>query len=610
MRHHLDRALQWRVVVAASVTLGALLVGSSTGEVVAAQQTVPAASEQTSSASGPSTRVIVESDPGQAQAAASSATRLGGTVVATQASLDTVVVDLPAGAIGALRSADGVVAVTEDTQVRLQSLSPGLSTETNGSMVNVTRFTGATTYWRNGFVGRGVDVALLDSGVLPVEGLLTPNKLVIGPDLSFESQQPSMANLDSFGHGTHLAGIIGGLDRGVTSASVLAGTPAFLGMAPGARIVSLKIADARGNTDVSQVIAAIDWVVTHAQENGLNIRVINLSFGTDSTQDYRLDPLAHATEVAAEQGLVVVVSAGNGGGDRVGLANPAFDPAVIAVGAVNTRGTFDRADDYVPAFSQRGATAEGKRGPDLVAPGVSLVGLRARNSFIDQMHGHTGAVDDRFFKGSGTSQAAAVVSGAAALVLSHRPALTPEQVRDVLRRSARNVPGASYDAQGAGSLDLTAAFSTTVRGVTAPRVNPGGGSLDKARGKFKVKKNGVPLTGEQDIFGNHTDTGDLAQAQESGTPWSGGSYNGATWAGGGWLGATWAGATWAGATWAGATWAGATWAGATWAGATWAGATWAGATWAGGEWNGATWAGASWADAEWANDLWSSAGWE
>jgi serine protease AprX len=376
----------------------------------------------------------------------------------------------------------------------------------------------------------------------------------------------------------------------------------FIGMAPGSRIVSLKLADAQGNTDVSQVIAAIDWVVTHSRDAGLNIKVLNLSFGTDSTQDYRLDPLAHAAEVAWNSGIVVVVSAGNGGGTTTGLANPAYDPAVLAVGAVNTQGTTDRADDRVPAFSQRGATLEGKRAPDLVAPGATIVSLRAPGSFVDIMHGDTGTLNTRFFKGSGTSQAAAVVSGASALLLSQRPWLRPDQLKDILRRSAYDVPEAGVDAEGAGGLDLTAAYSTSSRTVAAATVHSGGGSLDRARGTKKVKKNGVTLTGEQDIFGAPTDTGALAEAEVAGTA-------GATWAGGQWAGSPLLGATWAGTKWSGATWAGTKWSGATWAGATWAGATWADAYWTGATWAGATWAGATWADAYWANDLWSSASW-
>ena len=587
---------RWRLVVAAAVALGGVFASPAMG----GQTPPPKQDTQVH-------RVIVQTQPGDLGSVSTLAEELGGQVVSSQNSLSTVVVDVPTAAVQRLRAANGVRAVTTDSRVRLQDTGL-LDTATGlpGDMINVSRLTGAQTFWRNGYFGQGVDVALLDSGVLPVNGLTTPNKLVLGPDLSFESQVANLRYMDTFGHGTHMAGIIGGRDNSYTGDSTN-----FVGMAPGSRIVSLKLADAHGSTDVSQVIAAIDWVVAHGRDAGLNIRVMNLSFGTDSSQDHQLDPLAHAAEVAWSKGVVVVVSAGNGDGTRLGLANPAYDPAVLAVGAQNTKGTADRADDTVPAFSQRGATALGMRAPDLVAPGVSIVSLRAPGSFVDSMHS-AGAVGTRFFKGSGTSQSAAVVSGAAALLLSQRPYLTPDQVKDLLRRSAKPLASADTDAQGAGALDLAAAFSTSGRTVAAPTVNKGGGSLDKARGRFKVKFNGVALTGEQDILGNPVDTTGLALEETTSSP---DVLHGATWANGSWSGpvsggATWTGATWAGATWAGATWAGATWANDDWEGATWAGATWAGATWAGATWAGATWAGATWADAEWANDLWSSAGWE
>jgi serine protease AprX len=564
------------------------------------------------------TRVIVEAEPGSLPAVGVAATDLGGQVVSRQQSLGTVVVDMPNRRVNQLREASGVRRVTDDSRLKLQDtgLLDGVTTAVSnlvgptglpGDMTNVSKLTGAQTFWKNGFSGQGVDVALLDSGVAPVNGLLTGNKLVMGPDLSFESQVPNLRYLDTFGHGTHMAGIIAGRDSGTSLSGLVTDNTNYLGMAPGSRVVSLKLADAQGNTDVSQVIAAIDWVIAHGRSSGLNIRVMNMSFGTDSTQDYRLDPLSHAAEVAWHSGIVVVVSAGNGDGTRLGLANPAYNPAVLAVGAQNTKGTMDRTDDAVPAFSQRGATALGMRAPDLVAPGVSVVSLRVPGSFVDSVHPQ-GVVGSRFFRGSGTSQSAAVVSGAAALLLSQRPWLTPDQVKDVLRRSAKSLAGVTTDAQGAGALDLTAAYYTNPgKGVAAPAKNAGGGSLEKSRGRFKVKFNGVPLTGEVDILGNPVDTGAVAAEETSANP---DVLNGATWANGQWQGSPALGASWTGATWAGATWAGATWAGATWAGATWAGATWAGATWAGATWAGATWAGATWADAQWANDLWSSAGWE
>ena len=464
-------------------------------------------------------------------------------------SLDTIVVDLPANHLAALRDVPGVRAATRDMQVRLNSIPT--VTDSPGDIVNVAAETGATEYWRDGFFGQGVDVALLDSGVLPLNGLMTPNKLVIGPDFSYESRSRSLRGLDTFGHGTHMAGIIGGLDNGLTPGNYLHNPNRFVGMAPGSRVVSIKLADAHGQTDVSQVVAGIAWVIDHAQDPGMNIRVLNLSFGTDPAKNYRLDPLVHAAEVAWDSGIVVVVSAGNGTTKDGGLASPAHRPDVIAVGSLDTHGTTDTDDDTVASFSKRGNSGKGKRGPDLVAPGVSLVSLRAPGSYIDQTQPR-GRIGQRFFKGSGTSQSAAVVSGAAALMLSQRPQLTPDQVRDVLRRTARDLDSSgSSDAQGAGALNLSAAQNM------AARVGPG--------------RSASP-TDAYRAWSRATQPGGSLADEDGGNDWDGNPALGARWNGVKWRGATWAGATWAGATWASDDWDGATWAGATWAGATWAGA--------------------------------------
>ena len=161
---------------------------------------------------------------------------------------------------------------------------------------------GADDLWTAGITGRGVDVALVDTGVAPVQDLAGPGKVVNGPDLSFESQSPDLRYLDTNGHGTHMGGVIAGQDDGE-----------FTGIAPDARLVSVKVGAASGATDISQVIAAIDWVVQHRNDDGLNIRVLNLSFGTDGAQDYLLDPLTYAVDVAWRKGIVVVVGAGNRG---------------------------------------------------------------------------------------------------------------------------------------------------------------------------------------------------------------------------------------------------------------------------------------------------------
>ncbi|MGZ5380113.1 MAG: S8 family serine peptidase, partial [Mycobacterium sp.] len=328
-----------------------------------------------------------------------------------------------------------------------------------GSFYMVNKSIGSQDVWGRSdsrgakYTGAGIGVALIDSGVVAVEGLRTPGKVINGPDLSFESQDPQLRYLDTFGHGTHMAGIIAGRDSVVKSGNENDSNN-FVGVAPGAHIVSVKVAASDGATDVSQVIAGIDWVVAHRNDPGLNIRVLNLSFGTASVQSYQVDPLAFAVEQAWRSGIIVVVAAGNDGAAGTILNNPAIDPYVIAVGAADHAGTEKRDDDRLADFSSVGSPT---RAPDLVAPGRSLVSLRAPGSWLDEQYASArvayGKGEPRFFRGSGTSQAAAVVSGAVALLLDERPALTPDQVKYVLKANADVIAG-SRTAQGAGLIDL------------------------------------------------------------------------------------------------------------------------------------------------------------
>jgi serine protease AprX len=546
--------------------------------------------------------VIVRAQPAEAAAADQEITSLGGLVQQHISLINAIVAEVPAGAVAELEANPAVAQVTLNAPVQLQGVGWGLpstpysaASDVN-SMYNIEQMDGAHSYWNAGFTGQGVGVALIDSGVTPVDGLNTPGKVVNGPDLSFESQVPSLEYLDTFGHGTHMAGIIAGRDNGVTSVSSSDSTH-FLGMAPNAQIVSLKVADALGQTDVSQVLAAIDWVVQHQNDNGMNIRVLNLSYGTDSNQSYVLDPLAYAAEQAWLHGIVVVVAAGNEGNYSNGLDDPAIDPYVIAVGASDTNNT-----TMVKFHSPAGFTSEGDgtRNPDLSAPGVHVVSLRDPGSAIDDQFGATASVSNRFFLGSGSSQAAAVVSGAAALLLSQRPGLTPDQVKALLDTHTHYMSGPT-SLKGSGELNLSAVLNAPTPNVaqTWP-ASTGTGSLEASRGSVHVVDgNGNQLTGEQDIFGNAVDTTALAAAEANGTAWNGGIFNGGSWSGGSWSGASWSGASWSGASWSGASWSGASWSGASWSGASWSGASWSGASWSGASWSGASWSGASWFDYDW-----------
>ena len=443
--------------------------------------------------------------------------------------------------------------------------------------------------------GAGVGVALIDSGVTPVAGLNAPGKVINGPDLSFESQAPNLRHLDTYGHGTHMAGIIAGNDPATTTGT------RFAGVAPGARIISLKVAATDGASDVSQVIAAIDWVVEHRNDKGMNIRVLNLSFGTQSTQPAALDPLAFAVEQAWQKGIVVVVSAGNDGFAANSLTMPAADPDVIAVGAADAKGTETRADDVVADFSNRGNAG---RHADVLASGRSVVSLRVPGSYVDRTYptaklSLTADPAQRFLRGSGTSQAAAVVSGAAALLLQQRPSLTPDQVKRLLMDTATPIAGADPYAGGRGQIDIAAAAKRT-RPSSAPQVNVpaiGLGTLEQARGGVHVydPANDVMLSGEKDIFGKTWNAASWALASKTQNSWKDGTFNGSSWTGAA-FGAdvagqrTWTSVAWTGRSWAGSNWAGRSWADAQWNGRSWAGRSWAGRSWASADWSGAPWA--------------------
>jgi subtilisin family serine protease len=515
--------------------------------------------------------VIVRTTPTTGGRVQALVARLGGSVGRRLAIIDGFAATVPASALPRLQGAAGVVSVTPNQRVSLQMFNGDFDPERDfGSLFRAARVLDAEKAWDHGLTGRGVDVALLDSGVAPVKGLDAPGKIVNGVDVSTEAAHPEVAYLDGYGHGTHMAGIIAGRDPEVIAGKENEDKRNFVGMAPDARIVNVKAADTSGATDVSQVLAGIDWVVQHRTSDGLNIRVLNLSFGTDGVQDYQVDPLAYAVEVAWRKGIFVVVSAGNRGYGSPKLNNPASDPYVLAVGASNPNNTDKVDDDTVPSWSSRGDTT---RGVDLVAPGKSIVGLRVPGSAIDAT-APQGRVGQRFFRGSGTSQAAAVVSGAAALLLQQRPGLTPDQLKALLVSTARPLKKATATEQGQGMLAVEAARAakTPTAAVQTWPTATGTGSLELARGTAHITDtDGVALTGEQDVFGDAWD----------GRMWSGRMWSGDSWTAEGWLGRMWSGRMWSGDSWTGRMWSGRMWSGDTWSGRMWSGNAWSSVQWGG-----------------------------
>ena len=501
-----------------------------------------------------------------------------------------------------------------------------------GGLNALGRITGANAMWERGVTGKGVDVAVIDTGIARVAGLDAPGKVIDGPDLSFDSQDPYLAHTDAFGHGTHMAGIIAGNDvpanaprncRSCYGKSPYTDETKFVGIAPEARLVNVKVGAFDGAVDVSQVIAAIDWVVQNKNATvpgapALNIRVISLSFGTDSLQAASVDPLAHAVEVAWKAGIVVVAASGNDGKAPGPMGNPAISPLVIAVGASNPAKTESVSDDVIAKFAEHG-TAE--RSVDIVTPGISVISLKVPGSFVD-LNVTSGKVGTRFQRGTGTSQSTAVVAGLAALLIQQYPAATPDQVKAMLKANAKPLKpaGAKSWYAGSGSAYVGSFTNATPLPVVAPQVATGKGigTLEGSRGTYHVMSNGVPLAGEIDIFGKPWDAVPMAALTEARATWSGGTWNGSEWTGGGFVvdgatatpqTATWAGARWSGVRWSGVRWSSSDWAGVRWSDGEWDGVRWSGVRWSDMAWDGVRWSGVRWSGVRWSSGSWDGVRW-
>jgi serine protease AprX len=390
--------------------------------------------------------------------------------------------------------------------------------------------------------GRGVTVALVDTGVSDTVALdRASGRLVDAVDTSplIDLQPPVTTGpfTDGYGHGTFLASLIAGGPVGPGDRGV--------GVAPAATVDVVKVARADGTTSLSAVLAGLNWVALHAG----SVQVANLALGLPTGGEWGADPLNLATGWVRAAGVLVVVAAGNTPGQ---VSDPGIDPRALTVGAADTTG-----DAEVAAFSGSGLVA-GVRKPDLVAPGVGVLGLLPPSSLIAIEHPDA-QQPSGLWRGSGTSEATAVTTGVAALYFADHPDASPLEAKAALRGATRPLRDA---AAGTGLLHVAD------RSGRAGRAGTGEEAFD-------------------------------AVAWVS-TPWAKAAA----------LAASWAAASWArAASWAGS-WDGDSWQAASWASAWCRAASWAAATWASAPWDSASWArAASWAAASWAADSWTAASW-
>jgi serine protease AprX len=430
------------------------------------------------------TTVIVRFAPGTAPTAQRRAVRsAGGRVVRNLQLIRALAARVPRAGARALARRPGIIAVTPDARVR----SAGRTVAKWDPKQLGTTFdlsTRATFAWSNPLApatGRGVAVAVLDTGI---DGGLPDFK---GEDGRSRVVASAVTNPDAttaedlYGHGTHVAGLVAGNGLTLPASDPLYGR--YVGAAPGANLVSVKVSDDHGNATLIDVIAGLQFAVDHRAD--YNIRVVNLSLDSTVATSYLTDPLDAAAEAAWRHGIVVIASAGNLGtaADAVSYA-PANDPYVITVGAADEHGTPATGDDTVAAWSSRGVTQDGFTKPDLVAPGAHIIAPLAPGSDFAAACSAC-VVDGRYFQLSGTSMAAPIVAGIAADVLSARPGLTPDQVKGALKLTRPTADGSGEVAADLALLAPARLLQANVGLVPSTLLTTKGGDIDPARASWK-----------------------------------------------------------------------------------------------------------------------------
>lgn len=392
--------------------------------------------------------------------------------------------------LSALRTVSGVLSISRDARVGAFMTTSQKAIAADQARAAQSGLLGIGGY--PAVTGKGVGVAVIDSGIATSHQALSGKVLA---SVNFATGETSAD--DGFGHGTHIAGIIAGSPTPATWVTSLYKG----GIAPGAHLINVKVLGANGSGYTSDVIAGIQWTVANRAQYA--IKVVNLSLGHPQVEPCVTDPLCLSVEKAAMAGLVVVVSAGNSGKDATGkeafatITTPGVSPSAVTVGAFNTWNTDNPDDDTVTTYSSRGPTRfELGLKPDIVAPGNKIVSLSAPGSYLASKYPElhvAGSGNNRYMKMSGTSMAAAMVSGGAALLLEGG-VLTARQVKIALQLSARFMTDEGVLRAGLGRTNLYSArrVNSAITGLTGvvPAVTIAGKTVAPTE---MMTMNGQPL---------------------------------------------------------------------------------------------------------------------
>ena len=340
--------------------------------------------------------------------------------------IDSYVVEIPKEKIGQLKKIKGIKKVESDTHITAQM---NVARETvNGRWASENRIT-----------GRGVGVAVLDTGIYPHKDFTgIRNRIIAFKDFVNEYEFP----YDDNGHGTHVSGIIGG--DGYKS------NGKYKGIAPDCHLIGVKVLDESGSGKISDVLAGLQWVIDNRKK--YNINLVNVSVGTeDRDNEGEESALVRGINAAWDAGLVVVVAAGNNGPKRMSVTTPGISRKVITVGSSDDKETVDILGDYITNYSGRGPTSACIRKPDVVAPGSNIISCDTDKKYIPGEN--TKIQEIGYITKSGTSMATPVVTGSIALMLTRNKRITNKEIKLKLKKSTNDL-GYSREHQGWGLIDI------------------------------------------------------------------------------------------------------------------------------------------------------------
>ncbi|WP_106497856.1 S8 family peptidase [Lentibacillus sp. Marseille-P4043] len=274
-----------------------------------------------------------------------------------------------------------------------------------------------------GFTGKDVTVAVIDTGIHPHTDLTKPtNRLIAFKDFINEQEEP----YDDNGHGTHCAGDVAG--------NAFQSEGKYVGPAPEASIIGVKVLDQAGGGRLSTIMKGIEWCIKHKEEHA--IRIISLSLGAQAYESYRDDPLALAAQKAWHHGIVVCAAAGNSGPKPKTISTPAINPFIITVGSTADQNSVTRTDDEIADYSSRGPTIDSLIKPDIYSPGSDIISLLAPDSNLEKQLPEQ-IIDEHYLQLSGTSMATPICAGVIALMLEANPRLSPNDVKSILQTTAQ-----------------------------------------------------------------------------------------------------------------------------------------------------------------------------